>query len=200
VPVRCVDKTRSAIYLCGLASVTLTIGIEPGLSGAIAMNENQQTHAAELERQQLIKQCHVLIAAIASRGATKLLGIMQRAVYAAYKQNRRRFRVRCVPLAAVKGDQELTQAHRFKQPELRFTLESSRIGMDFRRCQRAMAAIRDRTQAVSEKTIQEACSALRQLIEVYRRTLTEQWVGPEFCCESGMSISARSITDRYFGW
>jgi len=74
--------------------VTLTIGIEPGLSGAIAMNENQQTHAAELERQQLIKQCHSLIAAIASRpGATKLYGIMPTLEqYAAYKQNRRRFR------------------------------------------------------------------------------------------------------------
>jgi len=68
----------------GLASVTLTIGIEPGLSGAIAMNENQQTHAAELERQQLIKQCHILIAAIASRpGQQKLLRYYQRRQYAA---------------------------------------------------------------------------------------------------------------------
>jgi len=54
VPVRCVDKsTVGYLFVWGLASVTLTIGIEPGLSGAIAMNENQQTHAAELERQQL---------------------------------------------------------------------------------------------------------------------------------------------------
>jgi len=33
--------------------VTPTIGIEPDWSEKIAMNENQQTHAAELERQQL---------------------------------------------------------------------------------------------------------------------------------------------------
>jgi len=38
------------------------------------MNENQQTHAAELERQQLIKQCHSLIAAIASRPGATLQG------------------------------------------------------------------------------------------------------------------------------
>jgi len=53
------------------------------------------------------------------------------------------------------------------------------------------------TQAIqSSRTIQEALRT-QQLIEVYRRTLTEQWVGPEdFARESGMSISARSITDR----
>ena len=59
------------------------------------MNESQQTHAAELERQQLIKQAHSLVAAIASRpGATKLLkGIMPTLeMYAGYKSNRVRQR------------------------------------------------------------------------------------------------------------
>ena len=38
------------------------------------MNEVHQSHAAELERQDLIKQAHCLIAVIASRpGSTKLL-------------------------------------------------------------------------------------------------------------------------------
>jgi len=55
------------------------------------MNENQQTHAAELERQQLIKQCHSLIAAIASRPGRNFYGAPT-LEYAAYKQNRRRFR------------------------------------------------------------------------------------------------------------
>lgn len=62
-----------------------------------------------------------------------------------------------------------------------------------------LAAIREQTQAIqsSEKTIQEAQRTQQQLIEVYRRTLTDQWVGTEdFACESGMAISARSITDR----
>lgn len=61
---------------------------------AIAMSEN---YAAELERQQLVKQCHSLIAAIASRpGATKLLkGIVPvLEQYAQYKSNRVRRKVR----------------------------------------------------------------------------------------------------------
>jgi hypothetical protein len=53
-----------------------------------------QSHAAaELERQELIKQCHCLIAAIASRpGSTKLLrGVLPMLeVFAAYKQKRAR--------------------------------------------------------------------------------------------------------------
>jgi len=69
--------------------------------------------------------------------------------------------------------------------------------MDFRRCQRAMAAIKsDGTGVQSSRTIQEAQRTQQQLIEVYRRTLTEQWVGPEDFARRGMSISARSITDR----
>lgn len=65
---------------------------------AIAMNGAQENHTAELERQQLIKQAHSLVAAIASRpGATKLLkGIMPTLeMYAGYKANRvRRRRLR----------------------------------------------------------------------------------------------------------
>lgn len=55
------------------------------------MNESQPTYAAELERQQLIKQAHSLIAAIASRpGSVKLLkGVMPTLrLYAGYKANR----------------------------------------------------------------------------------------------------------------
>ena len=62
-----------------------------------------------------------------------------------------------------------------------------------------LAAIREQTQAIqsSEKTIQEAQRTQQQLIEVYRRTLTDQWVSPgDFARESGMAISTRSITDR----
>lgn len=55
---------------------------------AIAVSEN---YAAELERQQLIKHCHALVAVIASRpGSTKLLrGIVPTLEqFAAYKVNR----------------------------------------------------------------------------------------------------------------
>lgn len=55
------------------------------------MNEQEQPHLQE--RQQLIKQAHSLIAAIASRpGSTKLLrGIMPTLqLYAGYKTNRKR--------------------------------------------------------------------------------------------------------------
>lgn len=57
------------------------------------MNGTQEDHTAELDRQQLIKQAHALVAAIASRpGATKLLkGIMPTLqLYAGYKSNRAR--------------------------------------------------------------------------------------------------------------
>ncbi len=59
------------------------------------MSESQPTYAAELERQQLIKEAHSLVAAIASRpGATKLLRgilpVLQQ--YASYKQGRWRRR------------------------------------------------------------------------------------------------------------
>jgi hypothetical protein len=53
------------------------------------MNQN---HAAELERQELIKKCHCLVAAIARRpGSTKLLlGIVPTLeLFANYKSNRR---------------------------------------------------------------------------------------------------------------
>ncbi len=56
------------------------------------MNEPEQTHDAERERQELIKQAHSLIAAIASRpGGTKLLrGIVPTLeMYASYKRGRR---------------------------------------------------------------------------------------------------------------
>lgn len=62
---------------------------------AIAMSDHQQIHAGELERQQLTKHAHSLVAAIAIRpGATKLLkGIMPMLEqFAAYKQNRVRRR------------------------------------------------------------------------------------------------------------
>lgn len=62
-----------------------------------------------------------------------------------------------------------------------------------------LAAIREQTQAIqsSEKTIQEVQRTQQQLIDVYRRTLTDRWVGSDdFARESGMAISARSITDR----
>jgi hypothetical protein len=55
------------------------------------MSESQPTHAAELERQQLVKQAHCLVAAIASRpGAIKLLRgvIPMLEIYAGYKANR----------------------------------------------------------------------------------------------------------------
>lgn len=54
-----------------------------------------ENHTAELERQQLIKQAHSLVAALASRpGATKLLkGVMPTLeLYAGYKSNRVRRR------------------------------------------------------------------------------------------------------------
>lgn len=56
-----------------------------------AISESQQTHAAELERQQLIKQAHSLVAAIANRpGSTKLLkGIVPTLeMYAGYKRRK----------------------------------------------------------------------------------------------------------------
>ena len=59
------------------------------------MNEVHQSHAAELECQQLIKQCHCLVGAIASRpGAIKLLRgvIPMLQIYAGYKANRVRRR------------------------------------------------------------------------------------------------------------
>ena len=60
------------------------------------MNEVYQSHhTAELEREQLIKQCHCLIAAIASRpGSTKLLkGILPMLhQYAQYKRRKPRRR------------------------------------------------------------------------------------------------------------
>lgn len=62
-----------------------------------------------------------------------------------------------------------------------------------------LAAIREQTQAIqsSEKTIQEELRTQQQLIDVYRRTLTDRWVGADdFASVSGMAISARSITDR----
>lgn len=55
------------------------------------MTQTDLAHAAELERQQLIKQCHCLVAVIASRpGAIKLLrGILPMLeIYAGYKANR----------------------------------------------------------------------------------------------------------------
>lgn len=64
--------------------------MKPRSEDALAMNGAQENHAAELERQQLIKQAHSLVAAIASRpGATKLLrGIMPTLeLYAGYKSN-----------------------------------------------------------------------------------------------------------------
>ena len=51
-----------------------------------------ENHAAELERQELIKKCHCLVAAIANRpGSTKLLlGIVPTLeLFASYKANRR---------------------------------------------------------------------------------------------------------------
>lgn len=51
-----------------------------------------QNHAAELERQELIKRCHSLVAAIANRpGSIKLLlGIVPTLeIFAGYKSNRR---------------------------------------------------------------------------------------------------------------
>ncbi len=57
------------------------------------MSENHA--AAELERQQLIKKCHSLVAAIANRpGSTKLLrGILPTLeIFAGYKANRRKYR------------------------------------------------------------------------------------------------------------
>lgn len=55
-------------------------------------HHSEQAIAAELERQQLIKQAHSLVAAIASRpGATKLLRavVPMLQMYAAYKTTRR---------------------------------------------------------------------------------------------------------------
>lgn len=55
------------------------------------MTQTDFVHNAELERQQLVKECHSLIAAIASRpGSTKLLrGILPMLeIYANYKANR----------------------------------------------------------------------------------------------------------------
>lgn len=55
------------------------------------MNEPNHCHAAELEREQLVKQAHCLVAAIASRpGAIKLLrGVIPTLeLYANYKRNR----------------------------------------------------------------------------------------------------------------
>jgi hypothetical protein len=51
-----------------------------------------EPHTAELEREQLIRHCHSLVAAIANRpGSTKLLkGIVPMLeIYANYKANRR---------------------------------------------------------------------------------------------------------------
>lgn len=61
------------------------------------MNGVQENHAAELERQQMIKQAHALVAAIASKpGSAKLLrGILPTLqMYAGYKTNRVRQRQR----------------------------------------------------------------------------------------------------------
>lgn len=55
------------------------------------MTQIDLAHAAELERQQLIKQCHSLVAAIASKPSSiKLLrGILPMLeIYASYKANR----------------------------------------------------------------------------------------------------------------
>jgi hypothetical protein len=59
------------------------------------MTQSPQSHTADLERQQLIKQCHCLVAVIASRpGAIKLLRgvIPMLETYAGYKRNRARRR------------------------------------------------------------------------------------------------------------
>lgn len=59
------------------------------------MTQIDLAYTAELERQQLIKQCHCLVAAIASRpGSVKLLrGIIPMLeIYAGYKTNRVRRR------------------------------------------------------------------------------------------------------------
>ncbi len=61
------------------------------------MIDDPQTHAAELERQQLTKRAHCLVAQIATRpGATKLLkGIVPvLEQYAQYKAKRVRRKVR----------------------------------------------------------------------------------------------------------
>lgn len=60
-----------------------------------AMTELHQNRTLEIERQQLVKQAHCLIAAIASRpGSTKLLQgvIPMLKIYASYKVNRARRR------------------------------------------------------------------------------------------------------------
>lgn len=60
------------------------------------MTQTDFAHAAELERQQLIKQAHCLVAAIASRpGSIKLLRgvIPMLEIYAGYKASRARQRV-----------------------------------------------------------------------------------------------------------
>lgn len=59
------------------------------------MTQTNLAHNAELERQQLVKQAHCLVAAIASRpGAIKLLrGVIPTLeIYASYKANRVRRR------------------------------------------------------------------------------------------------------------
>jgi len=58
----------------------------------IAMTQSHQSYAAEVERQELIKECHCLIAITSRPGATKLLrgAIPMLEVFAAYKQNRAR--------------------------------------------------------------------------------------------------------------
>lgn len=64
---------------------------------AIAMTQTNLAHNAELERQQLVKQAHCLVAAIASRpGSIKLLQgvIPMLKIYAGYKANRVRRRQR----------------------------------------------------------------------------------------------------------
>ncbi len=56
------------------------------------MNENQQTHAAELERQELLKSCHSLIAKIGYKASClKLLTLAQNhlLILSNYKANRR---------------------------------------------------------------------------------------------------------------
>jgi len=61
------------------------------------MIQTNFAHAAELERQQLIKQAHCLVAVIASRpGSIKLLQgvIPMLEIYAGYKANRVRRRQR----------------------------------------------------------------------------------------------------------
>ncbi|MBW4639790.1 MAG: hypothetical protein KME05_16450 [Gloeocapsa sp. UFS-A4-WI-NPMV-4B04] len=61
------------------------------------MNEVHQSHAAELERQDLIRQCHCLIAVIANRPTSvkllrKVVPMLQ--IYAGYKASRARLKQR----------------------------------------------------------------------------------------------------------